>query len=318
MPNRQRNAPTAGPPSRLLVAGPHIPGGPYTLPELSAITCGAVASAALAPYLGIYTIAAAGMLITVGVTVSRRFFGEPHRATSVGKTSDIALHDRGWPVSAGISVHRHAQTSSTAPSSRADTTPAQDAVMDSSTARAARASRIAAVQMAVSRLDSEWLEYEQDLQAYYLTKPLLRDAAVPKTSEYQNALFVLRDLADALTPASDEHQIRAAENAAETALLAWGAANDYAARIGISDRSLTERVALRRLHTLVGQLTDPGTPKEMWPTITAAISREMRKLTTVATSWEHINRLPAVGRRPVLAALPQPHIQIPECGSHAS
>lgn len=307
MPNRQRKAAGACPPTRLLIAGPHIPGGPYTLPELSAITFGAIASGALAPYLGIYTIAAAGMLITAGVTVSRRISGEPRSLTAMGKTTDIAPHDRGWPVSAGVYVQRHAQTISTAPSSRAGTH-APDAVMDSSDERAARAARIAAVHGAVCRLDSEWLEYEQDLQAYYLTKPLLRDAAVPQTSEYQDALFALRDLADALTPASDEHQISTAEDAAETALLAWGAANDYAARIGISDRSFTERVALRRLHTLVGQLIDPGTPKQMWPTITAAISREMQKLTTIATSWEHINRLPALGRHPALAALPQTHI----------
>ncbi|MBE5477783.1 hypothetical protein E3G68_005116 [Mycobacteroides abscessus] len=162
--------------------------------------------------------------------------------------------------------------------------------------------RIAEVHAALVQLDAEWLAYEQDLEAYYLTKPVLRDLNVPETAAYRAALFDLREHADALTDSASTREISAAEQAAEVALLAWGAANAHAAAVGVSDRSPTERAALRRLHALVSQLAHPSTPKPMWTSITDAITREMTKLTTVPTSWNHLLRLPALEHRnpPVL------------------
>ena len=162
--------------------------------------------------------------------------------------------------------------------------------------------RIAEVRAALAQLDAEWLAYEQDLEAYYLTKPVLRDLNVPETAAYRTALYHLREQAEALTDSATARDITAAEDAAEVALLAWGAANDHAAARGISDRSPTERAALRRLHALVSQLSDPSTPKPMWTSITDAISREMARLTTVPTSWKHVLNLPALEHR-YLAAI---------------
>ncbi|BEL41767.1 hypothetical protein [Mycobacteroides abscessus] len=161
--------------------------------------------------------------------------------------------------------------------------------------------RIAEVRSALAQLDAEWLAYEQDLEAYYLTKPVLRDLNIPETAAYRAALYDLREQAETLTDSPSAREITAAEHAAEAALLAWGAANDHAAAIGVSDRSLTERAALRRLHALVSQLAHPSTPKPMWTSITDAITREMTKLTTVPTSWNHLLRLPELEHRNLAA-----------------
>lgn len=161
--------------------------------------------------------------------------------------------------------------------------------------------RIDEVRAALAQLDAEWLAYEQNLEAYYLTKPVLRDLNVPETAAYRAALYDLREQTEALSESASARQITAAEHAAEAALLAWGAANDHAAATGVSDRSPTERAALRRLHALVSQLAHPSTPKPMWTSITDAITREMTKLTTVPTSWNHLLSLPALEHRNLAA-----------------
>jgi len=160
-----------------------------------------------------------------------------------------------------------------------------------------RAARIAGVQAALAQLDAEWLSYEMDLDAYYLTKPLLRDPAVAQTAAYRSALYELRALAEGLGKSSTVAELDEAEQAAEAALMAWGAANDHALAIGLSDRSPTERAALRRLHALTAQLADPSTPKPMWPSLIDAITREMSKLTTVPASWDHLSQVPALEQR---------------------
>lgn len=175
-------------------------------------------------------------------------------------------------------------------------TPAHDRL---AAARQRRTERITAVHDALVQLDAEWLSYEIDLEAYYLTKPVLHDASVPETATYQSALYELRELAAGLGDSSTLAEIAAAERAAETALLAWGTANDHAAAVGLNDRPLTERAALKRLYALTGQLADPATPKPMWPSLIAAITREMNKLanSTIAVSWEHLARVPELEHR---------------------
>ena len=163
--------------------------------------------------------------------------------------------------------------------------------------RQKRAVTIAGVQAALAQLDAEWLSYEMDLDAYYLTKPLLRDPAVEQTAAYRSALYELRTLAERLGKSSTDAELDEAEQAAEAALMAWGEANDHALAIGLSDRSPTERAALRRLHALTAQLADPSTPKPMWPSLIGAITREMSKLTTVPASWDHLSRVPALEQR---------------------
>lgn len=161
-------------------------------------------------------------------------------------------------------------------------------------AKQRQAGRIAGVHASLAQLDAEWLAYTLDTTAYYLTKPVLRDRDTPQTAAYQRALYELRDHAEGLSDQSSDNQIAAAEAAADTALHAWAAADDHALAVGVSDRSPTERAALRRLHALVSQLSDPGTPRPMRSTIIEKICSEMDKLTTVPTSWEHLAALPAL------------------------
>lgn len=171
-------------------------------------------------------------------------------------------------------------------------------------ARQARAHQIAGVHAALAQLDAEWLAYTMDVTAYYLTKPILRDRNTLQTAAYQDALYELREHAEVLNERSTVSQIQAAEKAADAALQAWAAADDHALAVGVSDRSPTERAALRRLHGLIGQLSDPSTPKPMRDTIVEAMAREMDKLVTVPASREHLAVLPALAGRNLDAIAP--------------
>ncbi|TXH11041.1 MAG: hypothetical protein E6R04_03615 [Spirochaetes bacterium] len=151
------------------------------------------------------------------------------------------------------------------------------------------AARIAAVNSAVDQLDREWLDYTLDTEAYFLTKPLLRCMEVEPTRRYREAAYALREACDELLPTSTEGAVIEAERLAEEALLAWGVANDHALRVGVSEMTVTERSALRRLKALVSQLEDPSTPRPMWASLADAISREMDKLVTVPVSWKDLN-----------------------------
>lgn len=152
---------------------------------------------------------------------------------------------------------------------------------------ASAASRIESVREVIDRLNEEWLEYEIDPEAYYLSKPLLRDLNVASTKKFRETEAELNDLFNELNARSSEDELTAAENAAEQALMAWGDANDNALAVGISDRSPTERAALRRLSALTAQFNDPSTPREMWDALSKRIIYEMDKLTTVKVSTAH-------------------------------
>lgn len=173
--------------------------------------------------------------------------------------------------------------------------------------RISHTERIAHVQEVLDRLDREWLDYElHDTEAYYLTKPLLRDGNIPQTARYQNALFALREHTNILTSTSTDTQIAEAEHAAEEAIFAWGEANDHALAVGINDRRPAERAALRRLHKLVTQLAAPSTPAAMQPTLITAIEREIANLTTVPPSPRHVaSVMPALEARRQYLALEQ-------------
>lgn len=149
--------------------------------------------------------------------------------------------------------------------------------------------RITAVNNAVDQLDREWLDYTLDTEAYFLTKPLLRCMEVDSTRHYREAVYALREACAELLPTSTEDAVIEAERLAEEALLAWGVANDHALRVGVSEMTVTERSALRRLKALVSQLEDPSTPRPMWASLADAISREMSKLVTVPVSWKDLN-----------------------------
>ncbi|WP_131823253.1 hypothetical protein [Mycobacteroides chelonae] len=164
--------------------------------------------------------------------------------------------------------------------------------------------KIEAIRCAVTQLDREWLDFQLKLYDWWLGKPALRDDTVPATAAYRDAYDQLTQLADELSDSSSDEQIAAADQAAERALLAWQAANAHAEVAGVSDRTPTERAALRHLNTLVAELADPGTVRERWPVLVAHIGREMDKLTTIPASWAQVRaylnslgigeRLPAI------------------------
>lgn len=226
-------------------------------------------------------------------------FGHPASVDSAAVSAGVSFFGQRFvsamtPPPRRRPVRSPAKAVAVAPVTRAPRTPSAD---DLVRARDKRVARVVGVQAALKQLDAEWLSYEMDLDAYYLTKPLLRDPEVAKTAAYQAALYELRTLAGALHEDSSDAEIDTAEQAADAALLAWGEANDHALAVGVSDRSPTERAALRRLHALTGQLADPSTPEPMCRSLIEAISREMAKLTTVPASWEHLSRVPALEHR---------------------
>lgn len=154
--------------------------------------------------------------------------------------------------------------------------------------------RIADIHAAINELDAEWLDYQLDLDAWFLTKPQLRNLNDPVIKAYRDAHAALRDHADNLTNHSTDTQITAAEDAARTALKAWGTANHHALSIGVSALTPSEEAALHTLHGLVAQLNDRATPKAMWPNLITAITRTMNKLTTVPFTLRDIAKLPVI------------------------
>ncbi len=154
--------------------------------------------------------------------------------------------------------------------------------------------RIADIHAAINELDAEWLDYQLDLEAWFLTKPQLRNLNDPVIKAYRDADAALRDHADNLTDHCTDTQITAAEDAARTALKAWGTANRHALSIGVSALTPSEEAALHTLHGLVAQLNDRATPKAMWPKLIKAITRTMDKLTTVPFTLRDIAKLPVI------------------------
>lgn len=241
-----------------------LPGGPYTPPQVVVLPVCFLLMLVL--WVNVGSVAGVAVGAVPFVLVGLRVISQVRR-------------DRGAPARAG-----DVDGSSTS-------TPAGEIRVGGKDDRAAR---IAGVIAALEQLDAEWLSYELDLEAYYLTKPLLRDLTVASTAAYRSALHELRVWAGSLGERSVLSEIAAA---ADAALMAWGAATDHALAIGVSDRSPTERAALRRLHALTTQLADPSTPQPMWSSLIDAISREMDKLRTVLASWEHLSRVPALQHR---------------------
>ncbi|WP_131806741.1 hypothetical protein [Mycobacteroides abscessus] len=257
------------------LSGRPLPFGPWTLPEAFGVSAGSVGTIYASSHFGLFALAA-GTVTTIGGFAIWRTLVTRRASVSKLPTDKFDEPQRSW-------MDGESEVSTQ--------------VLVSETARADLTKRIEAVHAAVLQLDVEWLSYEQDLEAYFLAKPILRDRTVRQIAQYNDALYLLREMADALTESSSEHQIHAAEYAAETALIAWGVANDYASQVGISDRSPIEKAALRRLHGLVGQLADPGTPREMWANLARQIDREMTKLTTVRVTWLDLKRIPALAHR---------------------
>lgn len=168
-----------------------------------------------------------------------------------------------------------------------------------------RAAKIAEVQAAIKELDDEWVQYRLSTYDWHLGKPALRNPHDPVTKAFMDAHGELLTLADDLSPSATDKHIDAAHDAARRALKAWGEANNHAIKIGVSNLSASEEAALTRLHGLVNQLNDRGTPKEMWPQLISAITRTMDKLVTVPYNLSDIAELPVIHADSRLRALEQ-------------
>ncbi|MBE5477782.1 hypothetical protein E3G68_005115 [Mycobacteroides abscessus] len=197
------------------------------------------------------------------------------------------------------------------PASGAQATAAQPSVgqdmrgpeLDQTIDLARRRRAIADVHAAITELDTEWLDYQLDMHAWFLTKPQLRNLNDPIIKAYREAEAELRDRAEELTDTSTDEQIVAARDAARRALKAWGTANRHALKIGVQNLSPSEEAALGTLHGLVGQLNDRATPKEMWPQLIKAITRAMAKLVTVPCTLADIAKLPVIESESRLRAI---------------
>lgn len=156
--------------------------------------------------------------------------------------------------------------------------------------------RPADIRQALSDLLDEWGRYRLDTEAWYITKPLLRDVTgtVPTTVAYEKAMQNLTAAVDDLRDDVSQDVTDAAAKLADTAWSAWHEANEYAAQVGLGDRTPTERAALQRLGKLVERLmrcssTDPEL---------ALIKREVQtcldRVSTVSVRWADIGALPAI------------------------
>lgn len=161
------------------------------------------------------------------------------------------------------------------------------------------------VRHALDDLLAEWATYRLDVEAWYLTKPLLHDVTgtVETTVAYETALQDLADAVEDLYDGSTHDEIVAASALADRAWSAWHDANDYAARVGLGDRTPTERAALQRLSKLVTRLTRSAADDPELPAIKRDIQTCLDKITTVAVSWTDIAALPAVERAELLRQL---------------
>ncbi|MCT7371877.1 hypothetical protein A7R75_23025 [Mycolicibacterium llatzerense] len=153
---------------------------------------------------------------------------------------------------------------------------------------------------------AQWGAYRLDIEAWYITKPLLHDTTgtVTTTVAYQRALQDLITAVDNLSADPQQSQIDDAGRLADIAWAAWHDADDYASRVGLGDRSPTERAALQRLGKLVERLTRSAAADPELPNIKRAIQECLDKITTVSASWADIAALPAIESRGLLPQIP--------------
>lgn len=167
---------------------------------------------------------------------------------------------------------------------------------------------VADIVAALDDLQAEWAAYQLDTEAWYLTKPLLHDTTgtVATTVAYEKAMRDLVAAVDDLPAGAPQERLDAAARLADVAWQAWHAAEEYAARVGLGDRSPTERAALKRLGKLVDRLTRSSAADPELAMVKAQIQSCLDKITTVSVSWGDIAGLPAIEASGILRQLPTP------------
>ncbi|UCN12738.1 MULTISPECIES: hypothetical protein [Mycobacterium avium complex (MAC)] len=175
--------------------------------------------------------------------------------------------------------------------------------------RVSRKPTAADVRQAVDDLLAEWGKYRLDIEAWYVTKPLLHDTTgtVATTVAYERAMTALIAAVDDLPDDASQDRINAAVQLADAAWDAWHAADEYAAEAGLGDRSPSERSALQRLGRLVERLTRSAATDPELPMVKRSIQDCLDRITTVSVSWGDIATLPAIEAAGLLPQIPAKH-----------
>lgn len=172
-----------------------------------------------------------------------------------------------------------------------------------------RVPTVADVRQAVDDLLAEWGKYRLDVEAWYVTMPLLHDTTgtVATTVAYERAMTALIAAVDDLPDDASQDRINAAVQLADAAWDAWHAADEYAAEAGLGDRSPSERAALQRLGRLVERLSRSAATDPELPMIKRSIQDCLDRITTVSVSWGDIATLPAIEAARLLPQIPAKH-----------
>lgn len=170
----------------------------------------------------------------------------------------------------------------------------------------ARRLTIADIHQTREDLLAQWSAYRLDPEAWYITKPLLHDTTgtVATTVAYERALQNFIAAVDDLPADPEQSRIDAVGRLADIAWAAWHKADDYAAHVGLGDRSPTERAALQRLGKLVERLTHSSAADPELASIKRAIQECLDKITTVSASWADIAALPAIESNGLVPQIP--------------
>lgn len=162
------------------------------------------------------------------------------------------------------------------------------------------------VRQAVDDLLAEWGKYRLDIEAWYVTKPLLHDTTgtVATTVAYERAMDALIAAADDLPDDASQARIDEAVQLADAAWAAWHAADEYATGAGLGDRSPSERAALQRLGRLVERLTRSAASDPELPMIKRSIQDCLDRVSTVSVSWGDIATLPAIEAAVLVPQIP--------------
>lgn len=193
-----------------------------------------------------------------------------------------------WTAKADRQAFSYATHTNTVRTESTDSTHADRA------AKLPREKIVAGVRAALAQLDSEWLAYELDTEAYYLIKPVLRDHEDAVIREYHDAMYTLREACDDLDASDTPQRVKHASELADKTLRAWDATNRHALKAGVSTLSPVERAALRRIHAMVSQLTDSATPRAMVSTLLNRMKDEIGKLERTPVPWTSVENLPAI------------------------
>ncbi len=123
------------------------------------------------------------------------------------------------------------------------------------------------------------------------------------TVAYETAMGDLSAAVEDLHDGSADSEVAAAADAADRAWAAWHEANDYAAQLGVADRTPAEWAALQRRSKLVTRLTCSAAGEPELAAIKRVLHTCLDKGTTGSLGWGDIAVLPAIERAGVLPQL---------------